>query len=134
MQVDNNTPTGAATTAPVTPTTPVAITPDPVVVPPPVTPTTPIGTSDPTTTPPASKDNQMGLWLIIGVILVLVVVGGIYWFLSNQQAAQNSNLAPQVTMQPTTTERSLQEELNTINVQASGSSDFQEVETDLSGL
>lgn len=108
--MDNNSP------APTSPTPPQPVQPSPVVV-----------------QPDAGKDSKMGLWMIIGVILVFVAVGGIYWYLSSQQAAQNT-IVPLSDIKLTPPETNLNDELNSIDVESSGSSDFIDVDSDISGI
>lgn len=82
---------------------------------------------------PVGEDNKMGLWLLVGLVLVIVVVGGIYWYLSNQQTAQNTPVLKTST-KSTITEENLEEELNSIDAEASGSNDFKAVDSDIQGL
>lgn len=82
---------------------------------------------------PATIDRKMILWLIIGVVLVFVAVGGIYWYLSNKQTAQNTAV-PRTTVKSPVPETNLNDELNSIDVTASGSSEFKAVDSDISGL
>lgn len=68
------------------------------------------------------------MWLIVGLVLVILLVGGIYWYLGKQQET-----TPQSTPQPPTTESNLERELDAINIEAEDS-DFTSVDADLESL
>ncbi len=82
---------------------------------------------------PATIDSRMTLWLIFGVIVVFTAVGGIYWYLSNKQVVQ-SIPKPQANIPAPTPETNLSDELNSMDVTASASSEFKAVDSDISGL
>ena len=77
---------------------------------------------------PASEGNKTMLWLIIGLVLVILLVGGIYWYLSKQQET-----TPQPTLKPPTTESNLERDLNSIEVQTSDT-EFDALDKDLQSL
>lgn len=81
--------------------------------------------------PPVNEGgNKMAMWLVIGVVIIVLVVGGIYWYLSSQNKVEPT---PQATTQTTTQvpEEDLEQEADSIDVQAA---DFTEVDSDLKGL
>lgn len=76
-----------------------------------------------------SNENKMMLWLILGLVVIILVVGGIYFYMSGQQKAQT---------QPTPTpaakvEENLENELNALDV-GDLDQEFSEVDKDLQGL
>lgn len=73
------------------------------------------------------------LWLIIGAMLVLVVVGGIYLYLSQQQALK-SKTQTMVQTPTASPQENLEGDLNSIDVNSSASSDFAPVDSDLQQL
>lgn len=94
----------------------------------------PVATPEQPVAPAGNGDNsKMGLWMIAGVVLVFVIVGGIYWYLSNKQTAQNTPV-PQANIPAPTPETNLSDELNSMDVTASASSEFKAVDSDISGL
>lgn len=77
--------------------------------------------------------NKMVLWFIIGLVIVIALVGGIYYFLSKQQVATQPEVITQ-TPAPTPAEN-LENDLNNINVDTSTtSSEFNTVDQDLQAL
>lgn len=89
-----------------------------------------------------SGGNKLIFWLVGGVILIALVVGGIYWYLSKQQAATNTPTTTQTKTQTTATPKpptiselvsALDKELNAIEVQAADS-DFADIDADLQNL
>lgn len=72
------------------------------------------------------------LWLVIGIMLILALVGGIYLYLSRQQAKSSTQTMVQ-TPQPSPQDN-LENDLNSINVESSPSSDFAPVDSDLQQL
>ncbi len=77
--------------------------------------------------------NKMVFLFIIGIIVILALVGGIYFYLSKQQAASQPTVVTQ-TPAPTPQEN-LENDLNNINVDtATTSSDFAPVDQDLQQL
>lgn len=86
----------------------------------------------------SGEGNKTVVWFIVGLVLIGVVVGGLYWYMSKQQTTSgNSNptgyTAPKTTTAntPTTT---LDQDLDAINVQASDSGDFNSIDQDLKSL
>lgn len=87
--------------------------------------------------PPVEKDgNKMIIFLVLGVVLVILIVGGIYYFLSIQQqtpapvAPITESPAPKA---PVVAKDALDAELEEINVASSGA-EFQSVDSDLQSL
>jgi len=87
---------------------------------------TPAAAPNPEVTQP---ENKMMLWLIGGLVAIILVVGGIYFYLSSQQKTQT---------QPTSTpaakvEENLENDLNAVDV-GDLDQEFSEVDKDLQGL
>lgn len=81
-----------------------------------------------------SSGNKILLWFVIGLVIVVALVGGIYFLLSKQQASTPKETAVVQTPIPSPKE-DLEEELNSINVDtATESSDFSSVDQDLQNL
>lgn len=85
-----------------------------------------------------SEEKKLILWLVGGLILIILVVGVIYWFLSKQAEntakptqQEEATKAPQLTLQALNEQ--LETELNSLEVQAPDS-DFQEIDQDLQNL
>lgn len=84
---------------------------------------------------PAENSNKLILWLIIGLVVVAALVGGIYLFLSNQQAAPKpltSSPAPARSAQ-----ENLENGLDSIDVDSAASSiesDFTQLDQDIQQL
>jgi len=90
-----------------------------------------------TTPPPASgggDSKKMIMMLVIGIVVVILVVGGIYYFLSKKQSAQPVSETTG-TNKPAIVQikDALDQELDSINVQAADS-DFNQVDSDLQSL
>lgn len=92
----------------------------------------------PQPTPLQAEDNKgsnkIVLWFVIGLVIVVVAVGGIYLFLSRQQAAEPKPPAQTVktqTPKPTPAEN-LEQDLNSINLDAE--TDLSEIDQDLQAL
>lgn len=81
-----------------------------------------------------SGGNKILLWFVIGLVIVVALVGGIYFFLNQQQASTPKETAVVQTPIPSPKE-DLEGELNSINVDtATESSDFSSVDQDLQQL
>lgn len=81
-----------------------------------------------------SGGNKILLWFVIGLVIVVALVGGIYFFLNQQQASTPKETAVVQTPIPAP-EEDLEGELNSINVDtATESSDFSSVDQDLQNL
>lgn len=76
--------------------------------------------------------NKKGIWLIVGILVILIIVGA-YWSLNKQQAAP-ATTAPASQKTPTTSSESLEKDLNSIDVSGSDNSDFKDVDADLQSL
>lgn len=77
----------------------------------------------------AAGNNKAIFWLIGGLILIILVVGGIYWYLSSKQTVQPA----QPTVSKSATGDTFDQDLNSIDVQAADS-DFTSVDQDLQSL
>lgn len=101
-------------------------------------PVKPVAPATPNMASQAPKEsNKMIFFLVGGVIVIALVVGGIFWYLSNQQkpsqtANQNTNTA--VNTKSTNNVDSLNQDLNSIDVQASDSAGFDALDRDLQNL
>lgn len=87
--------------------------------------------------PGVKQSNKLVLFLVLGVVLIVLVVGGGYLYMSGKQAAdlkkqENAANAFPVTS-PKPTEASLDSQLNDVNI-ATDDSDFTSVDQDLQGL
>lgn len=80
--------------------------------------------------PVGGNDNKMGMWLIVGLVVVILVVGAVYWYLSSQQTP--SQPVQQPGSQAETIDN-LDQELNSIEV-GTADSDFTSVDSDLQSL
>ncbi len=77
-----------------------------------------------------NSSKKFVLMLVVGVIIVMALVGGIYLFLSRQQASSEANQIP--TPVPVIQEN-LENDLNTIEV-ANPDADFTSLDSDLQQL
>lgn len=99
----------------------------------------PVPTQPPVQAAPPEKDSKkIIIFLVLGIALVILVVGGIYYFLSKQQPVPETPLPEQTTNIPTSPtlvsiKDALDEELDSINVSAS-EGDFESVDQDLKTL
>lgn len=87
---------------------------------------------------PPPESNKVILWLVIGLVAIVVVVGGIYFFLSKQQAntAQTTNVERpivQASPKPSDTVDALDKDLSALNV-GTADADFSSVDQDLQQL
>lgn len=78
--------------------------------------------------PQQENSSKFVLWLIVGLVLIIVVVGGIYLFLSSKQPAVEP--APTVAPQP---QENLESAVNGIEI-GDPDSDFTSVNADLQQL
>lgn len=97
----------------------------------PVTAVTPVEAATQTPNSQNTNNSKVVLWLIVGLMVIILAVSGIYWYLSKQQAANQST--PKSTSQPTASLDSLVSELDLIDVQAQDA-DFTSVDEDLQRL
>ncbi len=81
---------------------------------------------------PPEESNKLIIWLIIGLVVVIILVGGVYLFLSRQQAASQVQTTVQAPT-PTPAEN-LEGDLNSIDVDSDATSDFTQVDQDLQQL
>ena len=89
-------------------------------------------------TTPESGNKNMILMLVVGVILILGLVGGIYYYLSMKQTATTSkqpetNIVKQAPAPIAQIKDALDKELDAIDVSAS-EGDFKSVDQDLQAL
>lgn len=82
--------------------------------------------------PPSGTEgsNKAVLWLILGVVIIALIVGGVYLYFSRQQGTENvvtqQTPAPQV-------QENLENDLNAIDV-ANTDQEFIEIDQDLKNL
>lgn len=79
---------------------------------------------------PSEGGNKMVLWLVTGLIITILIVGGVYWYLNSQKAEPKENSAKSKSSQ---TEANLEKDLNLINV-PEVDAQFLEVDKDLESL
>lgn len=92
------------------------------------------------TPPPMSVDpknaggseKKMAIWLIIGLIIIVAIVTGIYFYLSNQQKPLQSNLQTEPPKQASASEN-LEGDLNTVNTD-NLDNEFSQVDKSLQSL
>lgn len=101
-------------------------------------PAVPIVNTPPVPVPaPEGSSNKLVLWFIIGLVLVIGLVGGIYFYLSKQAAKPEAPVSQkpivQVQPSPPDTMDALERDLNDIK-DASPDSDFTSVDQDLGQL
>lgn len=83
---------------------------------------------------PSSSSNKVILWFIVGLVVIVLTVGGIYFFLNRQQAAPTQAPTTQASPSPAA-QQNLESDLNNINVDIAGAtSDFTAVDRDLQSL
>lgn len=94
----------------------------------------------PQPTPLQAEDNKGSnkiiLWFVIGLVIVVVAVGGIYLFLSRQQAATPRTQAQTVKTQTpaSTPQKSLEADLEAIDVESGADKEFTSIDQDLQQL
>lgn len=83
---------------------------------------------------PEESSNKLVLCLVIGLVLIILVVGGVYMYLSRQQAVKNSAQTP-LSAGGTTpvAQENLENDLNVIDV-TNTDSDFVSIDKDLQQL
>ncbi|MCR4305590.1 MAG: hypothetical protein NUV73_00725 [Candidatus Daviesbacteria bacterium] len=81
----------------------------------------------------SGDSKKMILWLVIGVIVIIAIVGGIYLFLSRQQAVpvQEANTIQAPIAAP---EENLEAELQSLDVEAGADAEFAAIDQDLNQL
>ncbi len=78
---------------------------------------------------PEQSSKKLVLWLVIGLVIIIVLVGGIYMYLSRQQAVSNKIIpTPSPIVQG-----NLENDLNAIEV-ASPEADFTSLDQDIQQL
>ena len=86
---------------------------------------------------PDNRGNKLIFWLIGGVVLIALIAGGIFWYMSKQQSVTEFPATQTTTTQkqPTITELvdALDKELSSIEVQAADS-DISSIDADLQNL
>lgn len=102
----------------------------------PMTPNVPPAPQIPVPDAPATgSNNKVILWFVIGLVIIVLVVGGIYLFLSRQQAVVPQTKITTTQASPSPAAQNLESDLNSINVNPAGTnSDFAAVDQDLKQL
>lgn len=108
------------------------------VPPPPTSPGVPL---QPTIDPPGTAVQQpkgspgKGIWILVVVILLILAAGGIYWYKSNRQIANNPSTTDQVAQNPSSPPSvdSLDQDLNSTSLDDLDKQ-FSQVDTDLGSL
>lgn len=77
---------------------------------------------------------KMILWLVIGLIVIIAVVGGIYFFLSRQQAAAPAQRANTVQTPPAVPAENLEDDINSLDVETGVDAEFATIDQDLNQL
>lgn len=77
-----------------------------------------------------SNGNKMILWLVMGLLATILIVGMVYWYLSSQQSKQ---MESSTISKSTQTEANLEKDLNLIEV-PEVDANFAEVDKDLQSL
>lgn len=101
----------------------------------PVAPQAPVSNM-PQANTPSEGSNKMVIWFVVGLIIVIAAVAGIYFFFSKQQPAAPENTQP-VTQAPSPSpspQANLEGDLNNINVPAEPTTDFAPVDQALQQL
>lgn len=80
----------------------------------------------------SSDSSKIVLWFTVGLVVIVIVVGGIYLFLSKQQGAAPGSQTVVQTPVPVVQEN-LENDINNINVE-DADSDFASVDQDLQQL
>lgn len=93
---------------------------------------TPITQPTPIVVPPTEPEdgNKMVLWLILGLVVIALVVGGVYIYFSRQQPAET--VGTQQSPAPAA-EENLENDLNAIDV-GNIDQDFSAIDQDLQNL
>ena len=92
------------------------------------TPSQPMSTSN---QPVPQKGNKMILWLVGGLVVIIVLVGAIYFYLGNQKKADQPLPSPTAT-QNTDTVSTLENDLNSVSVEQQDN--FSTIDQDLKQL
>lgn len=79
---------------------------------------------------PSGGGNKMVLWLVTGLIITILIVGGVYWYLSSQKAGSKESAAKSKSIE---TEANLEKDLNLIDV-PEVDAQFSAVDKDLESL
>jgi len=95
----------------------------------PVMPQTPIPAES------SNGSNKVIIWFIIGLVVVILLVGGIYFYLSRQQVtpSQTQTTTTQATPSPSPQDN-LEGDLNSINIPSGADDVFTTVDQDLQQL
>ena len=86
-----------------------------------------------------AKDNKMIIRIVLGIVLIVLMVGGIYWYVSNNQKTSTKVLTkPEISSSAnkkvsTTSIDTLEKDANSMDVQ-SADTDFTDLDTDLKNL
>lgn len=89
----------------------------------------------PPVSPEGSSSNKLVMFLIAGIIVIGVSVGGIYLYLNQKQASdlQTSKTPVVSTPLPVAEQENLEGDLNNINI-ATDDADFTPIDQDIQGL
>lgn len=79
---------------------------------------------------PSKGGNKMVLWLVTGLIATILIVGGVYWYLSSQKPVLKESATKSKSSQ---TEANLEKDLNLIDV-PEVDANFAAVDKDLESL
>lgn len=82
---------------------------------------------------PPKESNKLILWFVLGLIVIGVLVGGTYLYLSRQQAVDFNQQAAKTQTPAPIPEENLENDLDSINVD-DGASDFAGIDQDLQQL
>ncbi len=91
----------------------------------------------PVAAPPAGDSKKMVLWLVAGFIVVIALVAGIYFLMSNRQQAATEEQPTAITQIQTpmpAVEGNLEDDLNSVNTETTLDSEFSSVDQDLQQL
>ena len=72
------------------------------------------------------------MWIIVGLVIIALVVGGIYWYLGKQQPSEVTQSITQAKSTPQP-EVNYDQELNSVDI-ATPEADFNSVDKDLQSL
>jgi flagellar basal body-associated protein FliL len=95
---------------------------------PPQGPTQPTGTFTQQPAPTPENSSKFVIWIITGLVIIILVVGGIYLYLSNKQAVTTPSTTPAPVVQ-----ENLEDELNAVEI-GDPDADFTAIDQDLQNL
>lgn len=80
---------------------------------------------------PEAANKKPIMWLILGIIIVILIIGGAYWYVGKQSKSEMQSKQP--AGQTTASSDNLDQDLSSIDVQAS-EGDFDALDRDLQSL